>query len=167
MTHLREAALALHALEPADRAWLIERLSPPQRQAVEPLLDELAELGIPADARLVDEALRHSARGAVRGPQQRIAALQPPQAAQLLRDEPAPFVACVLGLSAWPWAAGFIEGLDASARRRLQDAMHDAPSSSAALRAWLIEALAARIDADAIGMDAPARLAWSAGARMP
>ena len=167
MTHLREAALALHALEPTDRAWLVERLTPPQRRAVEPLLDELAELGIPADSRLVDEALRHSARNAVRSPHQRIAALQPPQAAQLLSEEPAHFVACVLGLSAWPWAAGFIEGLDASARRRLQAAMHDAPSSSAALHGWLVETLAARIDADAIGVDAPGRLAWSAGTGTP
>jgi hypothetical protein len=163
MTHLREAALALHALEPDDRAWLIERLTPAQQRAVAPLLSELAELGIPADARLVDEALRHSARSITRGAQQRIAALQAAQAAQLLRGEPAPFVACVLGLAAWPWTPAYIASLDASAQRQLQDAMHDAPAATASLRAWLIETLAARIDTDAVALDAPVRLAWTAG----
>lgn len=164
MTHLREAALALHALEPSDRAWLVERLTPAQQRAVSPLLAELAELGIPADAGLVDEALRESAHGVARSAQQRIAALPAAQAAQLLRGEPAPFVACVLGLAAWPWTPPYVASLDASAQRRLQDAMHDAPAAAAPLRAWLLETLAARIDADTIAADTPARLAWSAGA---
>jgi hypothetical protein len=165
MTHLREAALALHALEPDDRAWLIERLTPAEQRAVAPLLAELAELGIPADARLVDEALRHSARSATRSAQQRIAALQATQAAQLLHDEPAPFVAGLLGLAEWPWTREYIAGLDASAQRRLQDAMHDAPAAAAPLRAWLIEALAARIGGDAIGAEDPVRLAWTGPTR--
>lgn len=163
MTHLREAALALHALEPDDRAWLIERLTPAQQRAVTPLLAELAELAIPADARLVDDALRHSARSATRSALQRLSALQPAQAAQLLRGEPAPFVACLLGLAEWPWTREYVASLDASAQRRLQDAMHDAPPAAAPLRAWLLETLASRLDADAIGVDAPVRLAWSTG----
>ena len=163
MTHLREAALALHALESDDRAWLFERLTPAQQRAVAPLLTELAELGIPADARLVDEALRHSARSTTRSAQQRIVALEASQAAQLLRGEPASFVACVLGLAAWPWMRAYVEGLDASAHRQLQDAMHDSPALTAPLRAWVIETLAARIDAGAIAVDAPVRLARLAG----
>lgn len=46
---VRRAALMLHGLAEADRRWLLERLAPAQRQAIEPLLAELAELGIPRD----------------------------------------------------------------------------------------------------------------------
>jgi len=163
MTHLREAALALHALGSDDRAWLIERLTPAQQRAVAPLLAELAELGIPADARLVDEALHQSARSNTSDAQQRIAALDAAQVAGLLRGEPASFVACVLGLAAWPWARGYVERLEATARRQLEDALHEAPAATAPLRAWLLETLAGRIDAGAIALDAPERLAWTAG----
>lgn len=46
---VRRAALMLHGLADVDRRWLLERLAPAQRQAVEPLLAELAGLGIPRD----------------------------------------------------------------------------------------------------------------------
>lgn len=49
----RRAALALHALAPADRRWLLSRLDEAQRARVQPLLDELDALGFridPADA---------------------------------------------------------------------------------------------------------------------
>lgn len=161
MSRLREVALALHALVPEDRTWLIERLSPAQQRAVEPLIAELHDLGIPADAHLVDQALRRGAHEVARSAQQRIAALRAPRAAELLHGEPASFVACFLGLTAWPWTREYVATLDASAQQQLKQAMHDAPEASAALRAWLMEAIAVRIDAAAI--DGPARLALSAG----
>lgn len=55
---LRRAALALHGLSPADRQWMIDRL-PVQKQAdLQPLLQELAALGIPADPRLAGLAVQ-------------------------------------------------------------------------------------------------------------
>ena len=54
---LRRAALALHALSPADRAWVLGQLTKPQQQALQPLLAELVELGIPPDAQLVRQVL--------------------------------------------------------------------------------------------------------------
>ena len=49
---VRRAALALHALAPADRAWMLERLPHDRRGEVEALLAELASLGIPRDGTL-------------------------------------------------------------------------------------------------------------------
>lgn len=54
---LRRAALALHALSAADRAWLLQRLSPAQREALNALLAELKELGIPPDQGVIRAAL--------------------------------------------------------------------------------------------------------------
>lgn len=48
---LRRVALALHALGPADRDWLLDRL--PVRPALETLLAELSELAIPPDPELI------------------------------------------------------------------------------------------------------------------
>lgn len=53
----RRAALTLHALSVADRAWLMRQLSPGQRATMASLLAELDSLGIPRDAALVQEAL--------------------------------------------------------------------------------------------------------------
>lgn len=61
--NLRRAALALHALSPADRAWVFERLGEPQRVVLQPLLAELAELGIPPDLQLVRQALAQGDAG--------------------------------------------------------------------------------------------------------
>lgn len=56
-TGLRRAALALHALSVEDRKWLMQRLSPTQREALDALLVELKELGIPPDEGVVRAAL--------------------------------------------------------------------------------------------------------------
>jgi hypothetical protein len=163
MNRSRQAALAIHALSPADRAWLIDRLTARQREALEPLLRELLELGIPADTALVDEALRASAAPGS-GEQtlhQQVAALSPAQLGVLLRDEPAPFVACLLAMHAWPWAQDYIDGLDTARRRKLLDAIHDgAAVTSPALRRWLIDELASRAQTRLLPLEQNARLPW-------
>src|SRR5436305_1145632 len=54
---VRRTALVLHALAPADRDWVLGRLPERNRAQVVPCLEELATLGIPQDANLVDVAL--------------------------------------------------------------------------------------------------------------
>lgn len=56
----RRAALALHALGARDREWLLAQLPIEDRRAVQLLLDELNELGIPPDASILNEALATS-----------------------------------------------------------------------------------------------------------
>ncbi|HSV34285.1 MAG TPA: hypothetical protein VLI46_01950, partial [Ramlibacter sp.] len=54
---LRRAALALHATEPQDQAWLLAQLPADQRPALERMLADLAALGLPRDRALVQDLL--------------------------------------------------------------------------------------------------------------
>jgi hypothetical protein len=54
---LRRCALALHALHPLDREWLLDQLGSKAAERVQRLLAELAELGFPRDASIVKQAL--------------------------------------------------------------------------------------------------------------
>jgi hypothetical protein len=56
-TDPRRAALLLHAMAPADREWLLERLPAPAGQALRGLLAELSQLGIPPDTGVLDSVL--------------------------------------------------------------------------------------------------------------
>lgn len=57
---LRRAALTLHALHAADRAWLLKQLAPDARNALQRLLDELNRLRLPRDRELIRAALQAS-----------------------------------------------------------------------------------------------------------
>jgi hypothetical protein len=57
----RRAALTLHALAAQDREWLLDQLPATDRTALNSLLAELQELGIPADADVIRSALAEAA----------------------------------------------------------------------------------------------------------
>src|SRR6202012_3964965 len=54
---MRRVALTLHALQPADRGWMLARLEPQQRIALEDMLGELQSLGISPDRQLIRQVL--------------------------------------------------------------------------------------------------------------
>ena len=145
MSDLRKAALTLHALADRDRAWLLERLPASHRQSLEYLLQELSNLGIPPDARLLEHAIA-AARESAPLPSARatVDALTPDRMQTLLRGEPAGLVARVLAMQPWSWSEAFLRGLDASERRRLGEATRDGMAASAALDDWLLDDLARR-----------------------
>jgi hypothetical protein len=114
----RKAALVLHALDAGDRRWMLQRLPPPQRDLVLPLLDELAQLGLPAERVLVEEVL-----GGIRalhaspvedGPS--LAGASAEDVAVLLEGEPEALVGKLLSLRTWPWKDAFIAQLPAVTR---------------------------------------------------
>ncbi|MGC3998557.1 MAG: hypothetical protein QM767_14270 [Anaeromyxobacter sp.] len=158
---LRQAALTLHALAPDDRGWILERLSESERRGVETLLGELAQLGIPAEARFVEEALAGSAPApslqpeqpvptAAELPEDRLDALgaaHPRLLAELLESEPAGLRVRVLGIRAWRWKEEVLRRLEGSEQLTVDLLGSASPVRRApALEAALVEALLSRLE---------------------
>ncbi|KQV92873.1 hypothetical protein [Rhizobacter sp. Root1221] len=132
----RQAALLLHTMPAADRGWLLQQLPASQRTEAEQLLAELAELGVPADPRLLDEVLAPVTTGAppLRLPStegdrlvQRLGQLPPRSIGAALQTESDVLVARVLRLAPWPWREAVLDHLGPTRRRRIQEHMLSAP----------------------------------------
>lgn len=149
----RKAALVLHALGAQDRHWVMQRLPELQRDLVQPLLEELAQLGLPADKGLVDDVL-----GSMPTPHRMdlpvASALEQVSAhkvALLLQDEPDALVGKLLSLQAWPWKDHFISLLPRERRAAVLQSLASYTRDSGAgivapeLDAALLQELEARL----------------------
>jgi hypothetical protein len=159
MSGSRQAALLLHDLAPADRAWLLQQLDVADAAALQVLLQELQTLDFPAEHGLLAQlALPAEACASV-------ALAQVPAAhmLELLDGAGNGLLAAVLAVEHWPWEAELLAQL-APARReallaRARPAL--APAVAAALRAELERALLARVVAAPAGLPAlAARRPW-------
>lgn len=95
----RQAALVLHSASDADRDWLMAQLPHEHRAQLQPLLEELKQLGLPRDPALLRNALRTSDAAVASKPRtaaERVAAARPQDLARLLAAEPAWLAAQVL-----------------------------------------------------------------------
>jgi hypothetical protein len=161
----RQAALTLHALPAEDRQWVFERLEPRQRQLLQPLLEELAELAFPRDRELIDLALKHPATEPAQRPaSDRLAAASAQQVGALLKGEPPGLIAHLTAARAWPWANALRQTWDAPLREQVTLALRNLPPTSTDSRLvdWLIDDLTSRLAADvqaASGAQAAARSA--------
>lgn len=140
--HAREAALALHALPEGQRLQVLQRLSAEQRARVEPLLAELAELGLPPSL-----ARRTLAQAEARAdaPQDRLARLPADAVAAALATQGRATV--VLTLAAFadaPWQAEVQARLAPELRSAVEHGLRSPPQIAPAARQALAEeALAA------------------------
>ena len=152
MSGLRQAALVLHGLADADRAWMIGQLPAEQVAPVRALLAELRELGIPNDPSFAAQALASDEVHAVRA---RVAAraddflqvVRGASAAQLqrvLEGESQGFVAMLLVAGDWPWQAEFLAAQEPARMRALADLVASEPGGPR-LRAQVVAAVAARL----------------------
>lgn len=109
----RRAALALHALAPADRAWLLGRLDAAERDRVRALLAELDALGVrfdPADIDALTDLADAPADAAVPAP-------APDDWHALLPDEPG-WVLAALGPEPGLFGPAARQALQVAAQRR-------------------------------------------------
>ncbi|MBV8464759.1 MAG: hypothetical protein JO218_02330 [Burkholderiales bacterium] len=145
----RQSALLVHGLAQADRDWLLTQLPENDRARLAGHLAELAELGVPADPGLLDTVLAQvGPRPAARGktdPRQTLRRAGAEVMLQLLGQEPAWMIGTVLSIESWPWREALVEGLDASRRERVRQALR--PNVAGALAASCVEKLAAGVPA--------------------
>lgn len=150
MNEMRRAALTIHALQEDDRRWILARLAPQIQQALEPLLAELAELGIPADSRLIEEVLQGQPgtdSAQVQAPWRReLAAADARRLEELLQGEPPAMVARILSAGPWPWEHDLLAGLPPDRRDAVlagREALVSRPGARA-LDEWLAQRLQGR-----------------------
>lgn len=104
----RHAALMVHGMAEADRSWLLSRLAPAEREALQPLLEELQDLGIPRDPTLAREfPPMRTTPVTIEAPHldvmDQASRLSPPVVVAVLRDEPHELVRRIVALRSWPW----------------------------------------------------------------
>jgi hypothetical protein len=145
-SEVRRAALVLHGLTPADREWVLERLPPSSCEELQPLLDELASLGMPGDPELIRSALQRVADGAqgVEPAFAVIAHASSEHVYDILVDEPDRLIAIVMSSSNWPWRDALLSRIDAARAQGIRERMMTL-SVAPGLRRAVLQELARRI----------------------
>lgn len=148
----RQAALHLQRLHRADRAWLLARLAPAQRQRLRTLLAELSSLGLALpdegdDANTACERDANLAHGfpypVVQAVLERklercIDGLPVQQASAAFARMPAQARAILLRAGRWRWAPDLWRTLDAAAQQDLLERMRAACDAQPAIVAAVV-----------------------------
>jgi hypothetical protein len=135
---VRRTALVLHALAPADREWVLGRLPERNRAQVMPCLEELAALGIPRDADLVNIA--PTAKEPVPVVRARRSA-DVERLVAVLEDEPANLIATTLRSRAEADRAAVLDALAPARAQEVRELLDTPATIPQALRAALDEAI--------------------------
>lgn len=142
----RRAALLTRRLDPADRAWLLGCLPAHQRVQLETLLVELAELGIPNDADVLQQVLNEARTHALPSDDHQflrhLSGAQIGVLASCLRAEPATLTRRLLQVEDWPWREQLMAAWDAAWRGQV-DAAADACAPR--LQQALVRGIARRV----------------------
>jgi hypothetical protein len=156
MEGLRLAALKLHGVGPADRAWILGRLDPDARERLQTLLRDLQRTGIePAQVEAIQGEIagKPPARdepAPPRGmPAQVAAQLEHADAervARILKGEPEWVWSAILAAHPWTWGAAVRERLGAGA---LGSEPRLAPELQPSLVTALLRSLAQRVEGQA------------------
>jgi hypothetical protein len=150
---LRRAALAVHAMTPEDREWLLRELPLPQRAQLRPLLSELSEIGIPRDLELLQDAAL-SPMAEAGSESMALSARSTRSLARWLRLHPAQVTARLLATSPG-WREDLLHALPRSTRASLESLAAGLPPAPELER--LVMAAARRHLAETA---APAPLSW-------
>lgn len=144
MSGVRQAALVLHGLAPADREWMLSRLPDDRADDLRVLLQELQEIGIPAEPALIRSAIEPRTGGDDRRGLRGIAEAGADEIYSILCNEPDPLIATVMSSSAWPWAEGLLARLGPARAQRIRSLAQE-QAVGAALRGAVLRHLSSRV----------------------
>lgn len=140
---MRRAALSLHALTPQDRDWMLQVLPEHQAGALESLLGELRELGIPPGEDLLRDVEVSRAGSEPESKVRQLHRCTPEELARILRQEPAALTGTLLAAHCWSWSDELLRSLDPHLAQRLRNR---SPSvRTPALQAAVIAAVRRRL----------------------
>jgi hypothetical protein len=153
---VHRTALLLHALHQEDQQVLLSRLEPQAQERLRPLLQELADLGIPADRDLIAHVMAHltseRAEEVVSTSDNEDAAayvaLHDATAQDMLLvlgQAPPEMVARLLACRVWPWSAMLLEALEPLRRHQIEQQLHAITVPAAAMRSALVRIAARRL----------------------
>jgi hypothetical protein len=146
----RSAALVLHSMSAADRAWALAELSDEERSILRPLVEELQSLGVPTDPTWAESVLDVPA--APRGPEQgdsarrRVATALPEQVVSILETEPVELVRRLIGLASWSWRTEVLAMLKARRGDLFEPDPALAPVAATALDRAILSRFAQQLD---------------------
>lgn len=167
---LRRAALMLHGLARTDREMILGQLDPVHRVAIEPLLEELAELGLPADTALLEELLKDAkdAPAAEVKPADVLMRADARHVERVIAAEPPLLVARLLAAGDWPWKDAVLARTPLPRQRRTAEALAQLKKARGAHRTaasddLLVTEVASRVSA--LARSAPVRAAGSGASR--
>lgn len=145
----RQAALMLHGLPAAAGRQVLARLTPAEQRRLQPLLDELSAMGVPAasasspaDPSAGAEGIEHRAAESSAAPglsaKERAAALDADVIERCLRPCAAITAARLLQADVWPWRDRVLDLMPQPRRAAVCDAMrgHSVALAPAVLATW-------------------------------
>jgi hypothetical protein len=152
MLHARKAALLLHGLPADARDRVLARLSADETARLQPLLEELADLGVPPSlSRELQEITIDRATSQVpnnMSARQRAESLNGADVARALQDCAPVTMAALLRISEWPWRQAALDSSSELRRAEVQTHMRrDAPTLSSAVAEALCERLCQEVAA--------------------
>lgn len=145
----RRAAAALHGLQEEDRRWLLGEISEADRDVLNRLLGELAELGFEPGCTAIPDVTSpaqldgRDARDLSSADTVRRATAH--DMVVLLEHEPSSLIAQVLSIEDWPWKQAFLQMLPSLRRDRIASMSSYASTNGTARIARLLEELARRL----------------------
>lgn len=153
---VHRTALLLHALDQEDQQELLSRLEPQAQERLRPLLQELADLGIPADRDMIAHVMAHlipaHAEEAVSTSRRQDAAAYVVLHAATVQDlllvlgqEPPEMVARLLACRAWPWSAVLLAAFEPLRRHQIEQQLHTITAPAAALSSAVVQIAARRL----------------------
>jgi len=145
MSGYRQAAMALHHLNDADRKWILAELPGDDQAILENYLGELKQLGFLPDVAILNELFISDCQSSVNS----IDCVRQATAEQMLavlEGEPCSLIAQLIAGQEWPWKASFLHMIAPARQAQIHCIQSNFSGPALARQEFLIDAIAERLN---------------------